>query len=232
MSSCITYSISFSKFSVSTALMYDTEMKEPFIIFQHKILLVIFLLLPSFVFASENILFKSVVIFNTSCARCHEGQCSGRMSFHLPEEAANQHIIRHGGELSQVSIRQLFILLRYMKEECSFYPLPDALVNDWIWASEMLNKFQSPSRQEYFIPIGLLQPGWYQFLFEELNNTKFCAEIINDEFDFVDKDSLYGEHGNKRLKFHIEERLEYFLRLTAQKPINLKRLELENLKSK
>ena len=76
------------------------------------------------------------------------------------------------------------------------------------------------------MPIGFLEPGRYQFLFEELNHTNFCVEIINDEFDFIDKDSLNGEHGKQRLKFQIEERSEYFLRLTAQKPINLNKLEL------
>lgn len=178
-------------------------------------------------FASDNIPIESSVIFNTTCARCHEGQCSGRMSFHLPEDAANQHIRRHGGELSQERIRQLFKLLRYMKEECSFYPIPLALIKFQIWDREMLNKFQSPSRQAYFMPLGLLEPGMYQLLFEALNNTKFCVEIINEEFDFIEKDSLYGESGRKTLKFQADERSEYFLRLTAQDPINLMKLGLE-----
>ena len=103
-------------------------------IFQHKTLLASMLLLPSLVFAADNISIESTVIFNTTCARCHEGECSGRMSFHLPEDAANQHIRRHGGDLSAERIQQLFRLLRYMKEECSFYPIPLALVNDQIWA--------------------------------------------------------------------------------------------------
>lgn len=197
--------------------------------FQHIILSAAILLLPSFIIASDNISIESTVIFNTACARCHEGECSGRMSFHLPEDAANQHIRRHGGDLSAERIRQLFKLLRYMKEKCSFYPVPFALVNEQIWDSEVLNKFQSPSSQAYFIPLGLLEPGWYQFLFEELNHTKFCVEIINDEFDFIDKDSLNGELGKKRLKFQVEERSEHFLRLTAQEAINLKRLELLKL---
>ena len=199
-------------------------------IFQHNILLISTLLLPLFVFASDNIPIKSSVIFNTACARCHEGQCSGRMSFHLPEDAANQHIRRHGGELSQQRIRQLFKLLRYMKEECSFYPIPLALIKFQIWDREMLNKFQSPSKQAYFMQLGLLEPGMYQLLFEALNNTKFCVEIINEEFDFIEKDSLYGESGRKILKFQAEERSEYFLRLTAQNPINLIQLELVFLK--
>ena len=194
--------------------------------FLHNILFVSILLLSSLVFASERIPIKSTVIFNTTCARCHEGECSGRMSFHLPEKAANQHIRRHGGELTPESIRHLFQLLRYMKEKCSFYPLHIALINDHRWENEMLNQFRSPSKLTYFMPLGLLEPGQYQLLFEESSRTKFCAEIISEEFDFTDKDSLYGESGKKILKFHVEEGSEYFLRLTAQKAISLRNLEI------
>lgn len=199
---------------------------------QHNLLLASMFLLPSFVCASDNIAIKSIVIFNTTCAQCHEGECSGRMSFHLPERAVNQHICRHGGDLSADRIRQLARLLRHMKEECSFYPVPLALVNDHIWGSDVLNQFQSPSRQAYFIPLGRLNSGLYQLLFEEPNRIKFCAEIINDEFDFIDKDNLNGEHGKQGLQFQIEERSEYFLRLTAQKPVNFKKLELLSLDEK
>ncbi len=199
--------------------------------FQLSILLVSTLLLPSYAMTSDKISIESTVIFNTTCARCHEGQCSGRMSFHLPEEAANQHIRRHGGELSQERIQQLYRLLRYMKEECSFYPIQHALVNDKRWDHDMLNKFQSPSKQAYFLPLGLLESGLYQLLFDELENTKFCVEIINNEFDFIDKDSLYGDSGRKLLKFHVEERSEYFLRITARETIILKSLGLKFLET-
>lgn len=195
----------------------------------HIFLFPTIILLSSYVHASDKISVESTVIFNTACARCHEGECSGRMSFHLPEDAANQHIRRHGGTLSQEQILQLIKLLRYMKEECSFYPLPFALINDKIWEHDVLNKFQSPSRQAYFIYLGLLEPGMYQLLFEEHTSTKFCVEIINDEFEFTDKDSLYEEDGKKKLKFHIEQRSDHFLRLTAQKPFMLKKLELETI---
>ena len=195
-------------------------------IFQHNMLSVIIFLLPSAVFAFDNIPIASTVIFNTSCARCHEGQCSGRMTFQLPEKAANQHILRHGGTLTEEQLRHLYKLLRYMKEECSFYPLTIALINDQIWERDMLNKFQSPSKDAYFMPLGLLEPGIYELLFEEPGNIKFCVDIISDEFDFIDKDILYDDGGKMRLKFNAEEHSKYFLRLTAQTPISLKKLTI------
>jgi len=189
----------------------------------HNFLFTCVFLLSSLASASSDIPIEATVIFNTTCARCHEGGCSGRMSFHLPEEAANQHILRHGGILTQERIQQLFKLLRYMKEECSFYPLPVALISDQIWGREMLNKFQSPSKQAYFMPLGLLETGKYQLLFEELGNANFCVEVINDEFDFIDLDR---ENSKKTLKFHVEERSEFFLRLKAQQTITLIKIEL------
>lgn len=202
-----------------------------------KILLfIVILILPLFVFAADTIPvksvpvksvpIKSVVVFNTVCAKCHEGECSGRMSFHLPEAAANQHIRRHGGDLSLDRIKPLFKLLRYMKEKCGFYPLPYALINDQIWQRDILERFHSPSRQAYFVPLGFLKPGNYQLLLEVPENTQFCVEIINEEFDFMDKDDLSGKEADKKLQFYVDEAQQYFLRLTAQKSIILEKLSI------
>ena len=114
-------------------------------IIQYTILLATVIISPSFVFATDTIQIESVIIFNTSCARCHEGQCSGRLTFHFPKRAAYQHISRFGGELSIETIGQLFELLRYMKEECSFYPFSLTLIKDRIWDSDILAKFHSLS---------------------------------------------------------------------------------------
>lgn len=193
----------------------------------HKNLLAIVVTLPSFVLASDIIKIESAIIFNTSCARCHEGECSGRLSFHLPKGATDQHIRRYGGELSLGTIRQLFELLRYMKEECSFYPLSLALTKDRIWGSDTLAKLRSPSNHSYFMPLGLLGAGLHQLLLEGLNeNTSFYVEIVNSEFDFFGNEIVNGESEQKVLLFQVDVRSEYFLRITAQQPIFIKRLEL------
>ena len=63
--------------------------------------------MPFITIATENIQIQSAVEFNTECARCHEGECTGRMTFRLPPTAAYQHIRRHGGDLSEEKIHQL-----------------------------------------------------------------------------------------------------------------------------
>lgn len=190
-------------------------------------LLVIVITSPSSALATDNIQIKSATIFNTACTRCHEGECSGRMAFHLPKDATDKHIRRHGGELSIETTRQLFELLRYMKEECRFYPLSIDLAQDRIWGIDNLDKLRSPSNKAYFVPLGLLDPGLYQLLLEGLNDeTNYCIEIINDEFDYFDKKKVNVESEQMSLNFQADNRSKYYLRITSRKPVSLKRIEL------
>lgn len=169
---------------------------------------------------------ESVIIFNTSCARCHEGECSGRMTFHLPKSASDQHIRRHGGELSIETNRQLFELMRYMKEECSFYPLSIGLAQHRVWGSDMLGTLQTSSNQAYFVPLGLLEPGIYQLLLEGLSdNADYCIEIVNNEFEYFDKEKVNWGREIMGLQFHADVRSEYYLRITSNKPVSLKSIE-------
>ena len=184
-------------------------------------------------FASDSIRIESAILFNTSCARCHEGECSGRLSFHLPRDATDQHIRRYGGELSLEKTRQLFEILRYMKEECRYYPFSLALVEDRVWESDTLADLQAPSRQAYFMPLGYLDPGAYQLLFEGLDDSSnSCIEIIDGEFDFIATDSVHRRGENKKALFRVKKRSEYFLRIAAQEPINITRVELVTIEKK
>jgi len=196
-------------------------------IFYHAILVAIVITLPPSALATDSIQIESAIIFNTSCAQCHEGECSGRITFHLPKSAADQHIRRHGGELSKKTIGELFELLRYMKEECSFYPLSVALSQDRIWGSDKLNKLRSPSNKAYFVPLGYLELGLYQLLFEGLDdNANYCIEIINGEFEYFVEKTVNRASKKLSLQFQADERSNYYLRIKSKKPISLKRIEI------
>ncbi len=196
-------------------------------IIHYTILVAIVITLPPSVLATDSIQIESTIIFNTSCAQCHEGECSGRMTFHLPKSAADEHIRRHGGELSKKTIRELFELLRYMKEECSFYPLSVALSQDRIWGSDKLTKLRSPSNNAYFVPLGYLEPGLYQLLFEGFDdNANYCIEIINGEFEYLVEKTVNKESEILSLHFQAGERSNYYLRIKSKKPISLKRIEI------
>lgn len=170
---------------------------------------------------------ESTVIFNTDCARCHEGECSGRMSFHLPPEEADQHIRRHGGELPEAQVRELYDLLRYMKEECAFYPLPLTLAQDGAWDAETLGRLRSASGETYFLPLGTLGVGRHRILLQGLGpKARPCAELIDAEFDFNDTLELEPNEVGWGLRFRIELQTEVFLRLKTTGSAPLTRAEI------
>ncbi|MFZ0791683.1 MAG: hypothetical protein WAM94_18880 [Chromatiaceae bacterium] len=169
----------------------------------------------------------STVLFNTDCARCHEGECSGRLSFHLPPEASDQHIRRHGGNLAQSQIRELFELLRHMKEACAFYPLPFALARDGAWGPETLRKLRSPSGQGYFLPLGSLSPGAHRVLLQGLGaGARPSVELIDGGFDFLDALEIEPDAAGWSLRFRTDTAGELFLRVNAPGSTDLTRVEL------
>jgi hypothetical protein len=179
--------------------------------------------------ASDDMQIESKILFNTACAKCHEGECSGRLSFHLNENAIDQHILRHGGELSLARARQLSDLLSYMKEKCSFYPMSVDITQDGILEGKKLEKLKSPDSQAYFIPLGNLTPGDYIIKLHGIEaDSGTCVEIIDASFEFVEK-RIVGDASRKiGVKFHIDGQSEIYLRIVARKPIRLNKLELLN----
>ena len=157
---------------------------------------------------------ESTVRFNTDCARCHEGECSGRLSFHLPPEAADQHIRRHGGELREAQVRELYHLLRYMKEACAFYPLPFSLARDGSWGPEILSRLRSGSAATYFLPLGTLGAGRHRVLLQGLGpSARPCIELIDADFELIDASELAPSDSGWELRFRTATVGEVFLRL-------------------
>lgn len=197
---------------------------------RHKIIHCAFLALlsvPPLVSAEGSPTVESTVLFNTACSRCHEGECSGRMSFQLPREEADQHIRRHGGALPEAQVRELYDLLRYMKEECAFRPLPLALVRDGAWGPETLELLRSPTEPTYFLPLGVLGAGSYNVWLQGLGpKARPCIELIDADFDFIDAIELEGSEAGYGLRFRTERSTDVFLRLKAPGSAPLTRVEI------
>jgi len=190
------------------------------------------LLLP--LTASGDIQIESKVIFNTNCARCHEGECSGRLTFHLQNNAVDQHIIRHGGdELSLATIRQLSEVLHYMKEKCSFYPMTVDVKLNGIYSKKRLDKLKSPAGNAYFVPLGSLEAGSYQLILEVTGvDSGYCMEIISATFSHIEKRIINNSKEKLIVQFNVDEQSEFYLRLRSQSPLNLNKLELLAIESK
>ena len=110
------------------------------------------------VFAADEAFTESVVIFNTICAKCHEAQCSGRLSFDDAMSASSNHILRHYGEASgkQWLQKELFEILNHMKVKYAYYPMNVPVPLKRVWSSDILDKLSTLLEKNYFILLGIL----------------------------------------------------------------------------
>ena len=170
---------------------------------------------------------EAAVAFGTTCARCHEGECSGRLSFNLGIEASTSHIVRHGGSLARNSIRELFGMIEYMKRECTYPPLNVPIPSDGIWSSAALADLCRPSRHAYFVPIGDLEAGRHSLELEFGNEPHVHAEVVTWTFDLLIDQPLEIENGRATVEFQTPKPSQAFLRLVAREPVDFEQLTLD-----
>ena len=187
---------------------------------------------PSTLLAVEDgeALTKSVVIFNTVCAKCHEGECSGRLSFHMPYEESANHIVRHYSEASGKVLlqKQLYLNLSYMKEKCAYYPMQVTVPKQLVWNSEILDTLKTKQEKNYFIPVGNLIPDEYKLVMTLKADTKVTAHIVSEEFDMVIEDCYLSKDRQVVIPFKIDSNGQYYVRLYPQEPISISQLIITN----
>jgi len=191
-----------------------------------------FLIITTSLYAAqnkENISLKSSVTFNILCSKCHEGQCSGRLTFDTGSEVASNHIKRYSNDenISKNEIREYFTLLNYMKKECLLL-MPD----DTKYTNSDLSSFAIPSHKGYFIPLGILKKGNYSLYIKTKNNIPFRIELISSQFDSSLDRSVCACVKKREFEFTIDKDTNYFLRIKSRKPLNLKSLEIKISKTK
>jgi len=177
--------------------------------------------------AAEESSIAAAITFGTTCARCHEGECSGRLSFDLGIEASTSHLVRHAGPLTKSSIRELFAMLEYMKRECSYPPFDIPIPPDGIWSSSALAELCRPLRRSYFIPIGALGAGPHSLELEFGNEPHVHAEVVTWTFDLLVDEPLEIVNGRATVELRTTEPSQAFLRLVARESIELDRLTLD-----
>lgn len=156
----------------------------------------------------------TVVKFNTVCARCHEGECSGRLSFSSGVAATQGHVRRHLPGASPLEVEELFAVLKYTKEHCSHYPLPDSVPAGGVWSGEGLRQWRSPDGDGYFIPLGNLRRGNYQLGLNFDRKAPASVRIADEKFEV-----LLEEQQCKDLAFRqtlqVSADARYFLYLNS-----------------
>lgn len=173
----------------------------------------------------------TVITFDTVCANCHEGECSRRLSFTSGHEAAIGHIQRYAGPQTDESIKGLFDLLKYMKENCAYYPLPAAIPQDRIWQSKALEAWFSAVGTSYFIPLGMLAPGRYAAVMEFDREAQARLQVVDEQFNFLTETTEIAHGGMLTVEFSGLAQGECYLRVYPAALTKLKRLSVRMLSS-
>ena len=197
--------------------------------------LLVFLLLVSPLFAVEDkASTESVVIFNTICAKCHEAQCGGRLSFDESFEVSASHILRHYGQAygNKWLQKELFDILNYMKGKCAYFPMQVTVPLTREWNSEILDKFTTLMERNYFIPVGNFTPGHYRIELELDKDVKVTAHLISGEFEMIVEDCYLSSDRRISIPFFIEEPGSYYFRMYPREPVWISRLAIIPLENK
>lgn len=135
----------------------------------------------------------TVVRFNTVCANCHEGECSGRLSFRPQAEAAGNHVRRYLDAVSAPEVEALFQLLRYTKEHCRRYPVASNAAADGRWRATELAAWRTSAADGYFIPLGALRPGRLQLRMTRVGDAPCSLRVTDARFEVaVEEQSCSG----------------------------------------
>ncbi len=187
-----------------------------------------FLFTGSVLRAEDDTFTESVVIFNTICAKCHEAECSGRLSFDEAFENSTSHILRHYGQASgkRWLQKELFDILNYMKGKCAYYPIQIRVPLKKIWEGDILDKFTTLMVRNYFIPVGNLTPGRYRIEIELEKDVKVAAHLISEEFEWVLDDCYQSSDRRISIPFFIEEPGDHYFRMYPRKPVKIIRFAI------
>ncbi len=198
-------------------------------------MLVFLLLLPYGTLASGGeVLTESVVVFNTICARCHEAECSGRLSFGEAFEKSAGHIRRYYGPASEKRRlqRELFRILNYMKERCAYYPMKTPVPLDRVWERDALDGFATLEEKNYFIPAGRFSPGMYRMDLELQKDAKVTVHFVSEEFEMAVEDCHQSSNKRVGISFSIEQSGSYYFRMYPREPVKILRFAISPLEAK
>jgi len=194
-------------------------------------LLIFFLFIPLVYSAEDRPFTESVIIFNTICAKCHEAQCSGRLSFNDSYNKSTAHILRYYAQASgkEGLQKELFNILHYMKAKCAYYPMKASVPIKKIWEEEVLVKFMTMIKRNYFIPVGNFSPGLYRIKLELDEDVKVSVNFISGKFDMIIDECYQSKERQINITTLIEEPGEYYFRMYPREAVSLIRLEITQI---
>lgn len=192
--------------------------------FARRFLAALALLLTASSHAAEPIPAASVVRFNTVCANCHEGQCSGRLTFHTGAKEASGHMQRYLGSITDGEAENLFGLLRHTKEQCAHYPLASPISLDRALTTRELSAWRNPREGGYYLPLGQLPKGEYRLRIDLSTASNGKLKITDNRFEPLVEENLCPQQNALEFRFKVEEGPHY---LTINAPVVIETLHLK-----
>jgi hypothetical protein len=169
---------------------------------------------------------EAFVRFNTVCASCHEGQCSGRLSLDWEADGVESHVRRYAPAIPDAQVRELCALLASMKQECRLPPFPVAPPADRRWSGELLGRFSLPSRTHWFLPLGRVGAGRWTLGLAGVSASAVRVEIVDESFELLADDSVGFGAAPAAVAFAVEEASTLHARITAREPVDLREVAL------
>ena len=189
--------------------------------------IILFLLFFTVLYAEKNctISIKTAVKFNTVCAKCHEGECSGRLSFSSGIKAASSHICRYTDISSDDEAKEFFTILEHMKIKCSIYFPDSKLKKRKNWSKKDILCYSIPSKKSYFIPLGRLKEDSYSLKIKTENFKPYKIEIISENFEIALDRYISSSSREKVMAYTVTDIDTYYLRITGQKRLDIAAIE-------
>lgn len=163
--------------------------------------------------------------FGTACALCHEGQCSGRLSFARRPEAAYEHIRQYAGPTDDELARQLYDALEQMKADCSYLELPAPDLSRPVDADDLAPYLDAWSGA-YFLPLPALAPGRYRLTIDFTGGGRVRLEVIDGEFDPLADHCITVETRRLEIEITLTANHPHYLRLRPRGPIHVDQILL------
>ena len=179
--------------------------------------------------AAPQISRSSGVLFNTICAQCHEGECSGRLSFESGQFGADAHIRRYVGDVPETMVAELFSVLSYTKHECAVYPLAVPVPADGSWSQSMLADLSTPSQCGYFVPLGALPQGEYQVDLTAAALVDLRVEVIAADFELLLDELATLSTTPMQFILKVSTPVSAYLRVVAREQVILTGLQLRRI---
>jgi hypothetical protein len=169
---------------------------------------------------------QSLAVFDAACARCHEAECSGRLTFADPSRARD-HVLRYAGAGADARVVELIELLRVTKEECRIDPAAALRCGGPPWDAAQLRRVHVGSERAWFVPLGAAAAGPQRVVLRFDRDVGASLRISTLHFEVLHESAGRTRERALEIPFSAPDADLLFLRLRADAVAELLDLRVE-----